>query len=133
MRLIFGIAQEILPSVQSKKPLNEKIRTTSEWLIEARNDEEKEVSDIKEKSNDVMERYNGVLKVLEDREKKLGVLEKEMSTSKELIEPLEQVFSQVEELVDAAPPVSFDDVEAHLEKIKVMFSFRSTEGGGGGE
>jgi hypothetical protein len=50
------------------------------------------------------------------------VIQKEMSMSEELIEPLEQVFAQVEELVEAAPPVSFEaqEVEAHLEKIKVM-------------
>jgi hypothetical protein len=62
------------------------------------------------------------LKQLQNRERKLGVIQKEMSMSEELIEPLEQVFAQVEELVEAAPPVSFEaqEVEAHLEKIKVM-------------
>ena len=69
-----------------------------------------------------MDRYNKLLKDLQNRERKLSVIQKEMSTSEELIEPLEQVFSQVELLVEAAPPVSFeaDQVEAHLEKIKVM-------------
>lgn len=68
-----------------------------------------------------MNRYNKLLKDLEARERKLNVIEKEINMSEELIEPLEQVFAQVEELVEAAPPVSFEEqeVEAHLEKIKV--------------
>ena len=63
-----------------------------------------------------------MLKDLQKREQKLTVIQKEMSMSEELIEPLEQVFAQVEQLVEAAPPVSFEaqDVEAHLEKIKVQ-------------
>lgn len=119
------VIQEILHKVEEKKPLNEKIEATSDWLIQARNDEPKEVSKIKERSGNAMDRYNKLLKDLQNRERKLIVIQKEMSTSEELIEPLEQVFSQVELLVEAAPPVSFeaDEVEAHLEKIKVIYYF----------
>jgi hypothetical protein len=91
-------------------------------LVQARSDEPKEVGKIKERSGDVITRYNKLLKDLQKREQNLAVIQKEMSMSEELIEPLEQVFAQVEQLVEAAPPVSFEaqDVEAHLEKIKVM-------------
>ena len=93
--------------------------------MQARNDEPKEVSKIKERGRNAVDRYNKLLKDLQNRERKLSVIQKEMSTSEELIEPLEQVFSQVEQLVEAPPPVSFeaDEVEAHLEKIKVLYYF----------
>ena len=110
--------------MESKKPLNENVQATADWLTQARSDEPKEVSKIKERSSDVIDRYNKLLKELQNRERKLIVIQKEISMSEELIEPLEQVFSQVEQLVEAAPPVSFEaqDVEAHLEKIKVECS-----------
>ena len=94
-------------------------------MTQARNDELKEVGKIKERSGDVIDRYNKLAKELQNRERKLNVIQKEMSMSEEIMEPLEQVLAQVEQLVEAAPPVSFEaeEVEAHLEKIKVMQYF----------
>lgn len=111
----------MLHEVEAKKPLNENIQATAEWLTQTRNDEPKEVGKIKERSSNVIDRYGKLLKELQSRERKLIVIQKEMSASEEIMEPLEQVFSQVEQLVECAPPVPFEaqEVEFHLEKIKV--------------
>ena len=69
----------------------------------------------------MIDRFSEVLKHLEERKHKLEVIQKEMSASVQIIEPLEQVLSQVELLVECAPPVTMETqrVEDHLEKMKV--------------
>ena len=86
-----------------------------------RKDEPKEVSRINEQTSNVVERYNALLKDMENRQHRLKVIQKEMSVSIEIHEPLEVVLSQVAELMESAPPPTMEtqQVEEHLEKIKV--------------
>ena len=86
-----------------------------------RKDEPKEVSRINEQTSNVVERYNALLKDMENRQHRLKVIQKEMSMSIEIHEPLEVVLSQVAELMESAPPPTMktQQVEEHLEKIKV--------------
>ena len=86
-----------------------------------RKDEPKEVSRINEQTSNVVERYNALLKDMENRQHRLKVIQKEMSMSIEIHEPLEVVLSQVAELMESAPPPTMEtqQVEEHLEKIKV--------------
>ena len=86
-----------------------------------RKDEPKEVFRINEQTSNVVERYNAFHKDMENRQHRLKVIQKEMSVSIEIHEPLEVVLSQVAELMESAPPPTMktQQVEEHLEKIKV--------------